>query len=214
MSGSKATLRERLRHSTRAAHDALERAVRIGDRIATRAGYVGHLEQLFVLHSAAERGLDRFDFTPLGFTYRWPNRSALLAADLLALGVPAVRLRTLNFPDAPQLGGMAGALGSLYVLEGSAKGARAILPSISASLGLDAVSGASFFSGFGAETKRVWQSCVAAINAIDPDSADGDRAVAGALATFAMFHQGLQTDSGLTQPVSRHRGREMELLDP
>ncbi len=153
MSASKGTLHERLRQSTRAAHEELERAVRIGERISTRAGYVAHLEQLWALHSAVERALDRFDFAPFGFMYRWPNRSALLEADLATLGVPKARLTSLRLPEAPRLDGISGALGSLYVVEGSAKGARAILPAIRNSLALDATSGASFFGGFGPETK-------------------------------------------------------------
>ena len=187
MSASKANLHERLREATRALHDELERAVGVSERIVTRASYTAYLAELWTLYAAAENALDALDFAPYGFDYPAPYRSRLLEADLAFLGVSPNLLADLPLPPTPRLDVIAAGLGCVYVLEGSAKGARAILPEISAALGLDAARGATFFNGFGLETRRMWQACLVAINAIDPHSPQAERAVEAAVETFAMF---------------------------
>jgi heme oxygenase len=189
MSASKANLHERLREATCAPHDELERAIGVSERIATRAGYAAYLADLWTLYTAAENALDLFDFTPFGFSYPAPYRSLLLEADLDFIGFSRSGLTDLQLPPAPRLEDTAAGLGCVYVLEGSAKGARAILPEITATLGLDAAHGATFFSGFGLDTRRMWQACLAAINGISPHSRQADSAVEAAIGTFAMFQR-------------------------
>ena len=191
MSASKGNLHERLRAVTRPLHEALEAAVAIGDRIATRDGYIWHLHQLLGLHVAIERALQGLDFSPLGFAYPLPYRSRLLANDLAALGVEEQDLGTSPLRATLGLNTILAGLGCLYVVEGSAKGARAILPEIKARLGLDGNRGAAFFAGLGPETKVLWQALMAAINAIDPASEEADRVVDAANATFRLFQAGL-----------------------
>lgn len=184
-------LRERLRAETRPQHDALERAVGIEHRITSRERYADHLVRLWRLHQAVELALQGLDFSRLGFSYPHPYRSLLLERDLAALGVGEASLRGLDLPETPPLETLPAGLGCLYVVEGSAKGARTLLPKINASLGLDAQAGASYFYGFGRETGALWRALTAAINAIDGSSADGDRAVRAAEDTFALFRDGL-----------------------
>jgi heme oxygenase len=187
MSASKANLHERLREATRALHEELERVVGISERIATRANYAAYLVELWTLYTSAESALASLDFAPYGFDYPSPYRSQLLEADLGFFGFSPSRLADLPLPLAPRLDGVAAGLGCVYVLEGSAKGARAILPEIIAALGLDAARGATFFHGFGLDTRRRWQACLAAINGIDPYSRQADSAVEAAVETFEMF---------------------------
>jgi heme oxygenase len=197
MSASKGSLHERLRTVTRPLHDELERAVNIGERLASRQRYAGHLARLWGLHAAAEKALQALDFSHLGFIYPAPYRSALIEEDLAYLGIPADVLRRTDLPTVPRLETIPAGLGCLYVLEGSAKGARAILPDIRAALGLDAERGAKFFYGFGRETGELWRACMTAINDIDPASVEADRTVETATGTFLMFREGLvATDDG------------------
>ena len=196
---SEETLRERLRTSTRALHDDLERVVDIDRRIATKREYRAHLLRLWALHTAIERTTERFDFAPLGFDYRGPHRSALLERDLEDLGIVSGALSALHLPDAPVWETSHAALGALYVVEGSAKGARAILPIIRARLGYRPEHGAAYFFGFGAETATLWRAIVTAINCIEPDSGAGESACGGARATFALFHHWL--DPARTDPL-------------
>jgi len=201
MSASKGGLHERLRAATRPLHDDLELAVNIGERLSSRQRYADHLARLWRLHFAAEKALQGLDFSPLGFVYPSPYRSALLERDLEDLGVALDGLRTLDLPPTPPLETIPAGLGCLYVLEGSAKGARAILPEIAAALGLDAERGARFFYGFGRETGQLWRACLAAISSIDPTSSDGDRAVQTAIETFLMFQEGLVAGAQVVLPV-------------
>lgn len=188
---SKDNLLNRLRRETRPLHDELERSVNIDGRLGSLARYTDHLTRLWRLHVTAEHALCSIDFSPLGFSYPYPYRSSLLKEDLALLGIPATHLDQLDFPEAPILETRAEGLGCMYVVEGSAKGARSILPAIKASLDLDKGHGASFFYGFGRETGRLWRGCAAGITAIDADSDDGDALVQTARATFAMFREGL-----------------------
>src|SRR4051812_26734564 len=126
MSGSKESLYERLRAATRPLHDELEGAVRIGERLATEASYASHLIQLWRLHTSVETALQDLDFSPAGFIYPSQYRAALLEADLNFLGISSARLKALPLPPAPTLPNLAAGLGCIYVVEGSAKGARAI----------------------------------------------------------------------------------------
>jgi len=188
---SERSLYERLRAATRSLHDDLERSVNISERLASRSGYADHLVRLWRLHVAAEEALQKVDFAPFGFVYPAPYRSELLKQDLATIGAPIDPPQRFDLPAAPLLGTVSAGLGCLYVVEGSAKGARAILPEIKQALGFDAERGAKFFFGFGRESGELWRKCVVAINSIDPDSPDGDAAVHAASETFAMFHEGL-----------------------
>jgi heme oxygenase len=212
MFASKDNLHGRLRRATSALHEELEHTVRVSERVATRGRYRAYLVRLWMLHTAAENALATFDFRRFGFAYPAPYRSQLLAADLAHLGLSLEKLQGLPLPAAPRLDGIAAALGAVYVLEGSAKGARAILPEIIAALGLDDRRGASFFGGFGVETKLLWQSCLAAINAIEPSSPEAERVIEAAKATFAMFRQGFEPEVGLASTVADTRADALELI--
>jgi len=185
------SLYERLRAATRSLHDDLERSVNISERLTSRAGYADHLVRLWRLHVAAEQALQNVDFAPFGFVYPAPYRSELLKQDLVTIGAPIDPPQRLDLPAAPPLDTVSAGLGCLYVVEGSAKGARAILPEIKRALGFDAERGATFFFGFGRESGELWRKCVGVINSIDPNTPEGDAAVRAASETFAMFHKGL-----------------------
>lgn len=178
------TLHQRLRAETRQHHETLETAVAVERQIETLERYTAYLSRLWLIHHALELQFARWDASALGFDYRDRSRARMLAADLAALGADQPRAA------GPQVGAFKSAqhaLGAIYVVEGSSLGARAILPSIEQSLGLDTTSGASFFEGFGAEGKPLWRACLAAIDAIDPHTAAADRVVAGAQATFDLY---------------------------
>jgi heme oxygenase (biliverdin-IX-beta and delta-forming) len=192
---SKGSLHERLRAATRPLHDDLERSVDIEARLRTLAHYADHLALLWRLHVVAEQALHRVDFSRFGFVYPYPYRSSLLERDLAGLGVNADDLARLGLPRSPVLQTTAEGLGCMYVVEGSAKGARSILPEIKRSLDLDRTRGAAFFFGFGKETGRLWHAFMAAIDAIEADSEEGDAVVRSAVQTFEMFRLGLIDDA-------------------
>lgn len=179
-------LHERLRSATRTLHHDLETAVDIDQQISSRARYVSHLVRTWQIHTAFEAALSRIDFSPLGLPPRPRRRSELIEADLVVLGAAPIIPNPII--ELPEIDGVETGLGCSYVLEGSAAGARAILPAISTSLGLDAMTGASFFGDFRLDERAYWQACLKALNALGTYSPEADRAVKAAEETFAVFH--------------------------
>lgn len=109
------------------------------------------------------------------------RRGAAVRRDLAALGiaVPAPAKLPLVLPCT------AAALGSLYVLEGSALGAQVIAPRLQRSLGLDATNGAAYFAGWGAATAARWREFRDLLEAtVGPHDRERAQAAAGANATF------------------------------
>lgn len=180
------TLHQRLRESTRAAHEDLETAVEIEQQFLSRTAYAGYLSRLLGAHEVAERALSPFDFGALGFDYGARRKSELLKADLCHVGFAGARVSAPQ-TESLKLQSLAEALGCVYVIEGSSLGARAVLPQIKRVLGFDERAGASYFAGLGEEGKVIWRACLNAIIAIPPRSAEADQVVGGAHATFAAF---------------------------
>lgn len=181
------TLHSRLRQETRILHEDLERAVQIDNQISSRDRYAGYLVRLWALYSAAEKSLSLIDFSPLGFDYSDRRRSELIASDLRNLGINPFMLNQGMNLEAPQNRTIESGLGCVYVLEGSALGARAMAPAVEARLGLTKTHGAEFFWGYGEGGKPLWRTFLASVNAIDPFSAPAEQVVESAKATFLFF---------------------------
>ena len=122
------------------------------------------------------------------------RRLALVQRDLAALGVAAEPA-----PVAlPALDNVPAALGSLYVLEGSALGGQFIAAHARRQLALTPDRGTAYFHGCGAATMARWREFLDRL-AADVDAADYGRAqaIASANATFdaltAIFRQRLDT---------------------
>lgn len=186
-------LHKRLREETRTLHEDLEHAVAIDEQISSRTRYCAYLARLWALYSAAESALGSHDFSALGFNYGACRRSQLIESDLSDIGVDLVNLRNAIRPKAPALPTIEHALGCIYVLEGSALGARAMAPEVETKLGLTGTYGAKFFWGYGEEGKPIWRAVLASINAIDPVSSEAERVIQSAQATFLFFDAGFQS---------------------
>jgi len=170
----------RLRTVTRPAHDKLE-------------GTLGLLDERLGL-DAYRRVLERF----YGFWRGWEpqvaalfqdaafldprRRMHLLQADLATVGLSAHAVQMLPACPLPVLRGAAGALGSLYVMEGSTLGSRVIERNVERCLGLDGRCGCTYFAGYGAGTGRMWRSFLARLD--QAPVADAERVADGAVATF------------------------------
>lgn len=145
-----------LREATAKAHAALE--ARVG-ALTSRGAYEAYLLGLHAFRAPVEPLLAA---ALPGFT---PDLiAAELAADLRDLG-----LRPIAPEPAPDVATPARALGALYVLEGSALGARVLLPQV-ATLGFDADHGARHLA---LQAKGAgWREFVARLDAADLDDAD------------------------------------------
>lgn len=120
--------------------------------------------------------------------WRQRSRLGLVRADLAALRAEPVPCTVPDFTQRLPLPDAASALGSMYVLEGSALGGQVIAKQVGAQLGLTPANGAAYFQGWGDETGRHWREFREALAARVP--ADGDaceRACAAACRTFDLM---------------------------
>lgn len=165
-------LRERTTH----AHAAVDSAVGgFGDLTS----YKAYLQATAAFRAPIEAGLAAAPW-PAALAGWQPNSvSAAIAADMADLGVPAPRLAG----PAPALAGDR-LYGALYVLEGSALGAK-ILFRRAQGLGLSADYGARHLA-VQSQNLVGWRSFLERLEHIEPF--DIDLAVEGALAAFASAH--------------------------
>jgi len=110
------------------------------------------------------------------------RRLHLLAADLAAVGCLPQAVAALPLCPLPVLRNAAEAFGSLYVMEGSTLGGRVIERNVDRCLGLDRLSGCSYFAGYGAATGPMWRSFLARLETAP--AGDVPQITDGASATF------------------------------
>lgn len=164
----------RLRAATRHAHRQLEERTAILDRVRSRAGRAEVVRGFYRLHAEAEAAAEPWLAAIPGLDFEGRRRTARLANDLRALGsaTPSVAR------DALRIDHEAGALGLLYVLEGSSLGGQVIRRQVGDLTGL------SFLDPYGARTGERWRAFLAVLTASLPRPSDVEAAVAGALAGF------------------------------
>jgi heme oxygenase len=181
----------RLRLGTRAAHARIEENGRFGRLMApdlTRAEYVGLLARLFGHHAAAEAALAAaVGLLPQALQLgRRLARTALLAGDLRALGLPQREVAALPRCAMPPMDGAEQAWGLLYVLEGSALGGQMIARHLLALFGLDAGSGAAGLVPHGPDSGALWRDFKALLDAAgEAGTVEPEAVVEAANAAFA-----------------------------
>lgn len=110
------------------------------------------------------------------------RRAFLVDRDLAELGLPLVGP---EFACVPALTDEAEALGSLYVLEGSALGGQLIAASLRHRLRIDADNGGAYFNGCGSGTAARWREYRELVQSqLDGDARARARAADAAVRTF------------------------------
>jgi heme oxygenase len=170
-----------LREATAGQHARLESLVGLGGRFGL-AHYGRVLRGLGAfLHGwepTAARALPR----PLLPWFARGRRAYLVDRDLAALDLPA--------PDphdavVPRIGNAAQALGSLYVVEGTALGGQLVAANLRRRLGIDADNGGAYFNGCGRGTAERWREYQAlAQSQLQDDAACRAAAADAAVRTF------------------------------
>jgi len=184
-------LLSKLRVETRAAHDRIESLPGLSCLLSAdlqRSDYIRALRGLHAFHARMHASLPKLlcglPGVVGGAAYLNDLGVLALAEDLAwfdARPKPPMRLPQAIFDSAS-------ALGALYVVEGSALGARVIGRAVQPSLSVAPGSGGSFFCGAAADDARQrWQAFCALLAAVEPflDEAAIKRVVAGALGCFA-----------------------------
>ncbi|MDJ0276172.1 biliverdin-producing heme oxygenase [Sphingomonas sp. 2R-10] len=177
------TRSQRLKAATAAIHDRLDARIMALDPFASRERYVRFLRAQQAFHDALAplyaAPLLRVELPDLPER----DRSAAIAADLAAIGLPPPAV-----PDAPPVDpvDMSTSLGWLYVAEGSSLGAAFLLKAAQR-IGLDADHGARHLAGHPDGRAAHWRRFTARIDAIDMTEAEEERMFAAARAAFARF---------------------------
>ncbi len=173
-------LSAQLREQTRAAHVAAEAAFALEARLVTREAYADLLVALRGFYAPVEAALVTVEgwerlTPPLEVGARC--RAAWIDEDLARLGrdvrAPA------SAPTPPVTGSLAGALGCLYVLEGSALGGRVIARQARRALGEDLP--VAFFSSAGrADLGADWRALQTALDTFGAEHPSARGAVVAA----------------------------------
>ncbi len=178
--------RDALRAATGAVHERLHGVAsfaRLAGGAITAPEYRALLARLHGFHAALEAALAAAP--PLdawGIDLMERRRSPLLAADRAALGDTAAPLPA----PIPPLPSAAGAMGWLYVSEGSTLGGLHLARALDPLLG-QGPEGRRFLLGLGARHGALWRECCTAIEACGASPARRQAMVDGAVAGFLTF---------------------------
>lgn len=176
--------RTRLRNATTAAHRRLDSFVEEAGFLSARDNYLAYVSATWRARRPLERMLDAASAVEI-YT-AWPRRriSDALAADLRDLSAPPP-----EEPPPPRASAATSAaiLGTLYVLEGSALGARLLGGRVGA-IGMGPDHGARHIARQ-AEDPRAWGRFVEVLETTPMNAADEDLCVEAARAAFADFER-------------------------
>ena len=121
----------------------------------------------------------------LEFNHNERLNTPKLVADLTNLGMSADEISNIQpFDDLPKLDSKERIFGSLYVIEGSTLGGQVISRHLKQAFEIDVSNGAAFFSGYGAETGKMWNGYRNAVTEFSEGDADREEIIAGANETF------------------------------
>jgi len=181
-----------LRAATAECHRRLERRLDIKARFSTRDHYRSHLEGMLGFQDPFEQQLSRQGFGKVIPDFQQRCKSALLVADLQALGGSPEAIASLpRCLRLPSFRCEAAALGGFYVLEGATLGGRVLLPLVQRQLGVTAGSGGSYLGSYGEQVSSMWRRFSDAVEAWCTDSSRRRVAAAAAVGTFNALEQWL-----------------------
>lgn len=181
-----------LRQATWPWHQRLEKRMDFPSRIASRAAYRAHLEQMWGFYASLEPRITGRLAAPLLDDLEERRKLPLLERDLAALGAPGAQVSGLpRCLDVPDCADAAAAFGCAYVLEGATLGGRTLLPALRARLGLAEGEGADFLASYGASVDERWRRFGAALERCCAGPPERQRAATAASGTFAALERWL-----------------------
>jgi heme oxygenase (biliverdin-IX-beta and delta-forming) len=179
MSRRTGSRRAHLKDASASLHGQLDQ--RVSELLESRAGYCEYLQRMHQARQVAEALLDDSDAETIYPGWHQRRIAGALQCDLTDLGQPVIRVDAARI--RPRLS-PAGVLGALYVLEGSALGAKFIARRVQ-ELG--------FTAGFGARHLDIlagggsFARFLALLEDAPLDEAADEDCVGAALGTFRLF---------------------------
>lgn len=184
------SLHARLREATSQAHEQLESLLGLLDSPMSYTRFVAVLMRFHGFHRVWEPALEQ----ALGNdSFTVPRRRlSLIEHDLRALDIDDLDIEALPVvPEAAQLcRTLEGALGSLYVMEGSTLGGRVITRRLMEDADWCPEEGLLYFHPYGDLTGERWRQTLALLELVPPECHEA--VVDGALETFALLLQWLE----------------------
>lgn len=179
-----------LKERTSPSHQALEqRMVALIQQIRSGEDYAKFLKLMYGYYAAVEGRIAEFvdNRPPKDFKKR--RKADRLLNDISQFSNPG----SVNLCDRlPAVHSYAGALGAMYVLEGSVLGGKMIAKMIRGQLHLQDSAGLSFFLGYGDDTGAMWQAFKEDLE--QPFNEDEkEEVVQAANDTFVRFKQWIDT---------------------
>ena len=179
-------LSQRLRERTAASHERIENALDLLNDRLTIDRYAKLLERWHGFEWTWDRvAAETFgDALPPGFLQA-RRRLSMVRADLKTCGRSPVAMAALPAVPADALPwhDKSGALGVLYVIEGSTLGGKHVAKFVTGRLPLTPEHGVTYFSSYGDQTGVRWRETKAVLDA-PPFATDDERVIAAAIATF------------------------------
>jgi heme oxygenase (biliverdin-IX-beta and delta-forming) len=177
---------QRLRDETRPLHDEVERDLEQSGAYTSMEQYQVLLARFFGFFKEWEPQVGEIlaDETFFG-----PRRKLhLLQKDLHFFGYgPATIAALPRCPDLPPVRDLAGAMGSLYVLEGSTLGGQVISHRLERLFGLRDGHGYAFFRSYGREVSSMWRSFGERLASVSSPGTE-EASIRSANLTFARLH--------------------------
>lgn len=172
-----------IKEATKQAHQQLEKQVVVKIKAIESSGdYATFLKYFYAYFNAVGQAIAPFVNAVLP-DYSARRNATYIKADIEALGA---NVGVLPPAQAPKIQSPAEALGALYVLEGSIMGGPYIIQMLQ-KRGID--QGFSFFSGYGANSGRMWAIFQEVMNTVGGEGIAAQQMIQKACETFERFGQ-------------------------
>ena len=177
-------LRDTLRVSTVAEHQALEGVLGLEAPDLTLHAYGRYLQGMRAMTASVERCLAQ-GLGGLGVDLGGRSKLGWLDRDLVHLGLaPWSRIRGL-----PPMESQAERLGCAYVFEGATLGGAVLYERLARRWALGPQAGAAYLYGYGPDTGPMWRRFCEMLDAAPLDDAGRDECAAAANATFRALRE-------------------------
>lgn len=172
----------KIKEATQVAHQQLEKTVVLQLKsVRSNSDYANVLKNFYAYFQAVEQAIAPFVTVETLPDLNERRNSSYLKTDIEELGGDT---NELPLAIAPQITNKLQAFGALYVLEGSIMGGPYIVQMLQ-KYGMD--KGFNFFSGYGADSGKMWQAFTDILNKLPESEADENILVSTADETFARF---------------------------
>ena len=186
-----------LKEGTAPQHEAVERRFDLNNRLRDTHTYAALLGRLYGFYQPLEAALGSITgYADLGLNLDERRKLAWLVADLTALGCSPE-----SFPistQAPEIGSLGSALGSMYVVEGASLGGRYISKLVEQRLGLTPDRGCSFFASYRERIGPMWAAFRAVLVRFAVTPPAEQQVVTAAVRTFESLDLWLAREEGVS----------------